>query len=123
MNPYEALKSIIQTSVDVKIRPDVSFTEDSFPIVIISLHSSENIDSLNGILGQSYRFRCSVYSRTREESENLARQIQELDGTTITDDKNQWIAFIESRTNSFTAIEESGESLYESIIDLVLYQV
>jgi len=123
VNPYEALKSIIQVSVEAKIRPDISFTEDSFPVIVISLQSSENIDTLDGILGQSYRFRCSVFSKTREESENLVKQIQELDGTTIPDGDNQWIAFVESQSNSFTAIEESGESLYESTVDLVLYLV
>lgn len=123
MNPYEALKSIIQVSVEAKIRPDISFTEDSFPVIVISLQSSENIDTLDGILGQSYRFRCGVFSKTREESENLVKQIQELDGVTTTDGDNQWIAFVESQSNSFTAIEESGESLYESTVDLVLYLV
>lgn len=127
MNPYEAVRTAIarvdqQGLLGDRIRPEISYAEDELPVAILQLQGQEPLNTLGGVIGNSYRFQCTIYDRSRERLENLFRELTEVDGLELEDDGARWNLFVESRSDSFIVNNESGEAIHRTSIDLLLYR-
>jgi len=110
-----------QNLLSQRIRPDISYGEDQFPLVVLSLQTSEPVDTLNGEIASLYRFRCNIYAQSREQAELIVQDLRGLDGYELEDSGKVWCMFVESQSNSFVTEDETGNAYYQASLEILLY--
>jgi len=127
MTTYEAIRNaLVQLGVDKlvdgRIRPDMAFSYDSPPLIVVECRNSEPVATLDSNLGFQQSFTFEIYAATRGEAISLVNAVREIETVTI-EDGDDIFEFVceDSSDETVLAHPEKGEPEYKTTLNVTVF--